>query len=70
VPACKIIVAKMLEHAAVRETENVPLSDSKINSHIDISHDAEEILRDKRKNKCFYMQVVESTDFTNESVML
>jgi hypothetical protein len=50
--ACKIIVIKMLGQVAARETENVPLSNCKINSRIDdISHDASEILRDKRKKK-------------------
>jgi hypothetical protein len=43
---------------AVRETENVPLSNSTIN---DMSHDAEEVLRDKLKKKT--IQVDKSNRF-------
>jgi hypothetical protein len=40
-PACKIIVSKILGQEAVREIENVPLSNSTINRCIDdTSYDA------------------------------
>jgi hypothetical protein len=43
--ACRIIVRKMLGKDAVRETENVALSNSMINRCIDdMSHDAEEVM--------------------------
>jgi hypothetical protein len=45
--ACKIIVGKIMGQDAVRETENVPLTNSTINKHIeDMPRDAEEVLRD------------------------
>jgi hypothetical protein len=67
-PACKIIAGELLGRDAVREIENVPLSNSTINIHIDdMSRDAEEVLRDKLKNNNFSIQADESTDFTNKS---
>ncbi|XP_055510562.1 zinc finger BED domain-containing protein 5-like [Leucoraja erinacea] len=66
-PACKIIVGKMLGQDAVREIENVPLSNSTISQCIDdMSHDAEEVLCDKLKNSSFSVQVGESTDLANK----
>jgi hypothetical protein len=66
-PACKIIVSKMLGQVAVREIEKVPLPDSKISQCIDdMSHDAEEVLCNKVKNKSFSIQFDGSTDFTNK----
>jgi hypothetical protein len=42
-PACEIIVSKMLQDA-VQEMEKIPLSNSKISQRIgDMSHDAEEL---------------------------
>jgi hypothetical protein len=65
-PACKIVESKILGQDKVREIENVPLSNSKINRCIDdMSHDAEDVLWDKLKNKSFSVQVDESTNFTN-----
>jgi hypothetical protein len=56
---------------AAREIENVPLSNNTINRHTDdMSHDAEEVLRDKLKNNHFSIQVEESTDFTNKSYVI
>jgi hypothetical protein len=44
-PALKMIVGKMLVQDAVREIENVPLTKSMINRHIDdMSHDGQEVL--------------------------
>jgi hypothetical protein len=64
-PACKIIMGKMRGKNAVGEFKNIPLSKQFVNRHIDdMSHDAE-VLRDKQKNNNFYIQVNESTDFTN-----
>ncbi|XP_072909831.1 zinc finger BED domain-containing protein 5-like isoform X6 [Hemitrygon akajei] len=66
-PACKIIVGKMLGQDAVREIEKVSLSNSTIGRRIgDMSHDAEEVLCDKLKSNSFSIQVDESTDFTNK----
>jgi hypothetical protein len=49
-PACKIIVDKMLVQNAVREIESAPLSSSTINRRTDgMSHDAEEILCETEK---------------------
>jgi hypothetical protein len=57
-PECKITVGKMLGQDAVRETENVPLSNSTINRRMnDMLHDAEEFLRDKLKNNSLSIQV-------------
>jgi hypothetical protein len=70
-PACKIIVGKMLGQDAVREIKNVPLSNSMANSRTDdMSHDAEEVLHDKLKNNIFSIQVDESTDFANKSYII
>jgi hypothetical protein len=70
-PACKVIVGKMLGQNAGREIENVPLSNSMINRHIDdMSHDAKEVLCDKLKNNSFSIQVDESTDLTNRSYVV
>jgi hypothetical protein len=67
-PACKIIVGKMLGQDVVRETENVPLSISMINIRTDdLSHGAEEVLCDKLKNNSFCIKVDESTDFINKT---
>jgi hypothetical protein len=64
-------VGKMMGQDAVRETENVPLSNSTINRRIEgMPHDAEEVLHDKQKNNSFSMQVVESTDCTNKSYVV
>jgi hypothetical protein len=53
-PACKITVCKMLGKYAVRETDNVPLTNSTINRGIDdMSHNAQEVLHDKLKNNSF-----------------
>ena len=66
-PACKIIVGKMLGQNAVQEIENVPLSDSTISRRIDdMAHDIEEVLCDKLENSIFSIQVDESTDITNK----
>jgi hypothetical protein len=66
-PACKIIVGKILGQDAVHEIENIPPSNSMINRRTDdMSHDAEEVLCDKLKNNSFSIQVDESTDFTNK----
>jgi hypothetical protein len=47
-PACKIIVGKMLGQASVWEIENFLLSNSMTNRCIDdMSHDAQEVLCDK-----------------------
>jgi hypothetical protein len=60
-PACKIIVGKILGQDVVREIENVPLSNSTINRRIDdLSHDAEEVLCGKLRNNSFSIQVDES----------
>uniref|UniRef100_A0A0L8IF98 Uncharacterized protein n=1 Tax=Octopus bimaculoides TaxID=37653 RepID=A0A0L8IF98_OCTBM len=65
-PACKIIVSKMLEQNTLQEIENVPLSDTTGSRRIDdLSHDIEEVLHDKLKNSSFSIQVDESTDLTN-----
>jgi hypothetical protein len=65
-PACKIIVSKMLRQDAVGEIEKIPLSNSTIRRHIyDMSHDAEEVLCSKLKNNSSAVHVNESTDFTN-----
>lgn len=49
-PASKIIVGKILEQDALREIENIPLSNSRINRDIDdMSHDSQEVLHDKLK---------------------
>jgi cobalamin biosynthesis Co2+ chelatase CbiK len=57
-PVCKIIVDKVLAQNAVREIENVPLLNSTINRRIDdMSHDAEDVLRDKLKNNIFSILV-------------
>ena len=43
-PACKIIVGKMLGQNAVQEMEEVPLSDNAISRRIDyMAHDSEEV---------------------------
>jgi hypothetical protein len=66
-PACKIIVSKMLGRDAVREIENFPISNSTINRHIDdMSHDPEEVF----VINCFCFQVDESTDFMNKSYVV
>jgi hypothetical protein len=58
----------MLGKNAVREIENVTLSDRMIYSRVDdMSHDAEDILYNKLKNNSFSILVVESIDFTNKS---
>jgi hypothetical protein len=55
--AGKITVGIMLGQDALQETENVLLSNGTINRRIgDMSHD-KEVLRDKRKNKSFSIQV-------------
>jgi hypothetical protein len=70
-PACKIIVCKLLGQPAVLEIENVSLSNSTINRSIDdMSHDAEEISWDKLKNNSFFVQGDELTDFTNEGYVV
>jgi hypothetical protein len=47
--------------AQVGEIENVPLSNSILNRRIDdISHNAEEVLRDKLKNNTFSIQADKS----------
>jgi hypothetical protein len=70
-PARKIILGKMLGQDAVREIENVPLSNSTINGRIDdMSRDAEVVLCDELKNNSFSIQVDEATDFTNESYVV
>jgi hypothetical protein len=62
--ACKIIMGKMLGQDALREIENVALSNSTINRHTgDMSHDAEEVLHDKLKNNSFCIQVDKSNRF-------
>ncbi|CAI9717341.1 Hypothetical predicted protein [Octopus vulgaris] len=56
----------MICQIALREIENVPLSDSTVSQRIDdMAHDIEEVLRDKLKNSNFSIQVNESTDLTN-----
>ncbi|XP_068115889.1 zinc finger BED domain-containing protein 5-like [Hyperolius riggenbachi] len=66
-PACKIIVSKMLGEDAAREIEKVPLSDSTISRRIDdMSRDAEEVLSSQLKTSSFAMQVDESTDITSK----
>jgi hypothetical protein len=70
-PACKIIVGKMLGQDAVREIENVPLSNSTTKRRSDgKSHDAEELLCDELKNNRFSIQIDESTYFTNKSYVV
>jgi hypothetical protein len=70
IPACKIVVDKMLGQDAEREIENVPFSNSTINRcTADMSHDAEEILRDKLKNNSSSLEVG-STDSTNKSYVV
>jgi hypothetical protein len=67
VPACKIIVSKMLGQDAVRESRKNALSNSMINRRVDdMSQDAEEVLYNKPKNSTFCIQVDDSTDFTNK----
>ena len=62
-PACKIIVDKMLRQNAVQEIENMPPSDSTISRRIDsMSHDVEEVICDKLKTSGFSIQVDECTD--------
>jgi predicted CoA-binding protein len=66
--ARKMIVGKMLGQNAVREIENAPLSIGMINTRRRInnmSHDVEEMLRDKLKNNSFSIQVDGSTNFTD-----
>jgi hypothetical protein len=66
-PACRIIVSKMLGQDAAWEIEKVALSKSTISRRIDdMSHDAEEFLCNKLKNNSFSIQVDEPTDFTNK----
>jgi hypothetical protein len=67
IPACNIIVSKMLGQDAVQETEKIPISNSTISKHIDdMAHDAEEVLCNKLENNSFSIKVDESTDFTNK----
>jgi hypothetical protein len=64
-------VAKMLQQASGRQSEGAPLSNRTINRCIDdMLHDAEEVLRDELKNNSFYIQVDESTNFTNKSYVV
>lgn len=66
-PACQILVGKMLGQNAVRAIENVPLSDNTLSRRTDdMSRDAEEVLCDNLINGSFCIQVDESTDLTNK----
>jgi hypothetical protein len=70
-PACKFLVCKMLGQNAVRDIGNVPHSNSTINRCIDdMSHDAEESLRHKRKNNSSSIHINESTYFTDRSYIV
>lgn len=62
---------QMLGQDAVREINNVPLSNSTRNIYIDdMSHEAEEILCNELKNNNLSVQVDESTNFTNKSYVV
>jgi hypothetical protein len=70
IPACQTVVDKMQGQDAIQEIENVLFSSSTINRCTgDMSHDVEEILRDKLKNSSFSLQVG-STDSSNESYVV
>jgi hypothetical protein len=70
-PACKIVLSKMLGQDAVREIEKVPLSRGRTSKCIDdLSRDAERVLCNKLKNNSFSIQVDESTDFTSKCHVL
>jgi hypothetical protein len=58
-PACKIIVSKMLGQDAVREIEKVLLSNSTISQRSDdMSHDADEDFCNKLENNSFSIQLM------------
>jgi hypothetical protein len=63
-PACKIIVSKVLAQNAVQEMEKVLLSNS--SCIYDMSHDAEKVWCNKLKNNSFAIQLDESTDVTSK----
>jgi hypothetical protein len=65
-PACKILLSKMLQQEAAWEIGKFPLSNTAISWCIDdMSHDAAEVLCNKGKNNGFSIQVDESTEFAN-----
>jgi hypothetical protein len=67
VPACKIIIGKMLGQDTVWENENLPLSGSTTNGRIDgMSLDDEDFLSDKLKNNAFSLHFDMSTTFTKK----
>lgn len=66
-PACKIIVGKVLGEDAVREIENISLSNTVVSQRIrDMSRDAEEVLCEKLKSSHFSINVHTSTDSANK----
>lgn len=66
-PACKIIVSKVLGEDAVREIENIPLSNTVVSQRVrDMSRDAEEVLCEKLKTSSFSVNVHTSTDSANK----
>ncbi|XP_029656547.1 zinc finger BED domain-containing protein 5-like [Octopus sinensis] len=67
-PACKIIVSKILGEEATKQIDNIPLSNSTISRRLqDISENIEKFVNGKLIHSNFSIQVDESTDFCSES---
>ncbi|XP_029654862.1 zinc finger BED domain-containing protein 5-like [Octopus sinensis] len=67
-PACKIIVSKILGKEATKKIDNIPLSNNTISRRLqDISENIEEFVNGKLIHSNFSIQVDESTDFSSES---
>jgi hypothetical protein len=70
-PACKIIVKKMIGKEAESEIDKVPVSNNTISRHVDdMSHDTEDVLSETLKNTNFALRVDESMDVTSKAQLL
>jgi hypothetical protein len=68
-PACKIIMRKLIGKKAENEIDKVPVSDNTISRHVDgMSHD-KDVLSEIKKNTNFDLQYDKSTDITNKALL-